>query len=124
MMRWDELVDMLLPLILQVLALFIAWVIKGHVIPYLRVKLGVERLEAIARIAREAYAFVEVQAPELHLQGKQKLEMAIAYVNARLAELHLSVTVEQIRAAIEDVWLEYNPPLMHEEEIDEDAGEN
>jgi hypothetical protein len=76
------------------------------VLPYIRTRIGVDRLQTLALLAKEAYAFVEAQAPELLIHGQAKLDMAVEYLNARLAERRIPVTVDQIRAAIESAWLE------------------
>ena len=105
----EEFIAIVAPKIVELLALIIVAVITRFAIPAVQAYVGAERLAMLTQLAKEAYAFAEKHAPELKLKGEEKLEMATDYLNARLAERRIPVTVEQVRAAIEAAWLEYNP---------------
>lgn len=55
--------------------------------------------------AVEAYVYAETAFVEL--DGAGKLDEALWYVESKLALLGISFTAEEIRAAIERAWLEY-----------------
>lgn len=103
----DEFVSIVAPKVIELIALVIVAIITRYVIPAVQAYIGAERLAMLAQLAREAYAFVEAQAPDLKIKGEQKLAMATEYLNARLAERKIPVTVDQVRAAIEAAWLEH-----------------
>ena len=104
----EEFIAIVAPKVVELLALIIVAVITRWAIPAVQAHISAERLAMLAQLAREAYAFVEAQAPALHLKGVEKLQMATDYLNARLAERKIPVTVEQLRGAIEEAWLDYN----------------
>ena len=104
----EEFIAIVAPKVVELLALVIVAVITRWAIPAVQAHISAERLAMLAQLAREAYAFAEKYAPELILSGAEKLQVATDYLNTRLAERKIPVTVEQIRGAIEEAWLEYN----------------
>lgn len=107
----DEIITEVMPLLVQIVATVIVILFARWAKPALESYVGAERLATIAHLAREAYAFVEAQAPALAIKGQEKLAMAIEYLNDRLAERKIPITIDQMRGAIEDAWLEYNAPV-------------
>ncbi|MNB86274.1 Phage holin protein [compost metagenome] len=55
--------------------------------------------------AVEAYAYAETAFVDL--DGADKLNEALHYVSSKLAQLGISYSTEEMRAAIEKAWLEY-----------------
>lgn len=106
----EDIVSQIMPLVVRLVATVAVVLLTRYAIPAVEAYAGAKRMEAIQLLAHEAYAFVEARAPELPIKGRQKLEMALAYLSARLAERRMTMTAEQMRAVIESVWLEYNRP--------------
>ena len=94
-------------IILQALLAIIGVLVTRWLVPTMQAYIGAERLATIAHLAHEAFAWVEAQAPELGIKGREKLQMALEYLAARLAERGINITADQMRAAIETVWLQY-----------------
>ena len=109
-MDWMEVVNEVMPQIARLVASVVVILLTRWVIPAVTAYAGAKRIETLKALARAAYAFVEVQAPELKIAGEQKLALAMEWMNQRLAAMHLTITVDEMRAVIEEVWLEYNPP--------------
>lgn len=55
--------------------------------------------------AVEAYAYAETVFAEL--EGADKLSEALQYLSSKLTLLDISFSAEEIRAAIEKAWMEY-----------------
>jgi hypothetical protein len=106
---WQDVLNEVMPHLVRLVTTIVVVLLTRWAIPAVEAYIGATKLDTIKRLAREAYAFVEAQAPQLLINGQQKLDMALAYLDARLAERHIPVTTEQMRAVIEEVWLEYNP---------------
>ena len=105
----EEFIAIIAPKVVELFALVIVAIITRYAIPAVQAYIGAERLTMLTQLAKEAYAFVEAQAPQLKIKGEEKLALATDYLNARLAERKIPVTVDQVRAAIESAWLEQNP---------------
>ena len=104
----EDFIAIVAPKVVELLALIIVAIITRWAIPAVQAHISAERLAMLGQLAREAYAFAETHAPDLILSGAEKLQIATDYLNARLAENKIPVTVDQIRGAIEEAWLEYN----------------
>jgi hypothetical protein len=91
-------------------------VVVFYLRPVLVARFGEQRLQIISDLAQQAYSFVEVQAKRFGWDSDEKLQEALDYLDARLAELRIPVTAEQLRAAIEEVWLMYNHGKLSEDE--------
>lgn len=104
----------ILLIVLKALGAILTVLFYRYGLPWLKASGYAQQLAVVARLAKEAYVWVEVQAPELKLKGEHKLQMAIDYLDARLVERGITVSVDQMRAVIEDVWLEYNPTKLQE----------
>ncbi len=83
--------------------------VAGYALPWLKARVGVERLALLTGFAREAYSLVEANAPKLVAAGLDKLETATEYVNEWLKERGVTVSVAQIKAAIEQAWRDLDP---------------
>ncbi len=83
--------------------------LTGYAFPWLRARVGVERLELLTLVAQEAYALVEARAPQLAAAGRDKLTEATGFTDAWLRERGIRVSAAQIQAAIEQAWRELDP---------------
>ena len=95
--------------VLKLLTLVIAFLFIRYGAPWLKAIGVYQNLEVIARLAQEAYVWVERLAPEWKIKGEDKMAKAKEYLLARLTEKGITVTEDQMRAVIESVWMEYNP---------------
>lgn len=59
-------------------------------------------------LGQEAFCFAEAAYKEL--QGPQKMEKAIGYLENRIKALGLTITPEELRAVIEKAWLDNEKP--------------
>jgi hypothetical protein len=100
--------DEIFLIVFRALVGILAVVLTRYAIPAAEAYIGAQRLATLKNLAREAYAFVEAQAPHLLIVGQAKLDMALDYLDARLTERRINVTTDQMRGVIEEVWLEYH----------------
>lgn len=70
-----------------------------------------QQRETLHKIAQEAYAFVEAQFKGSG--AERKLEEAKGYLLQRLNALGISLAEDEIRAAIEKAWLEFQGDINH-----------
>ncbi|MBE3555564.1 MAG: hypothetical protein IMW91_00570 [Firmicutes bacterium] len=93
----------------ELVSLFVA-AILGVAVPWLRQlvnsHLSQSAQSLINEIADEAYAFAEQVYGDLN--GSEKLSHAMNYAIGKLNRLGLSITPEELRAAIERAWLAHN----------------
>ncbi len=83
--------------------------VTGHALPWLRARVGVERLELLTLVAHEAYALVEARAPQLTAAGRDRLTEATGFSDIWLRERGIRVSATQIPAATEQAWRELDP---------------
>lgn len=79
--------------------------VRKKVEAWLEARTTDQQREALHKIAQEAYALVEAQFKGSG--AERKLEEAKGYLLQRLNALGISLTDEEIRAAIEKAWLEF-----------------
>ncbi len=102
-------VDEIMAAVLQLVATVAVLLVTGHALPWLRTRVGVERLELLTLVAQEAYALVEARAPQLTAAGRDKLTEATGFADSWLRERGIRVSAAQIQAAIEQAWRELDP---------------
>ncbi|OPX88132.1 MAG: Phage holin protein (Holin_LLH) [Pelotomaculum sp. PtaB.Bin104] len=71
---------------------------------YYESKTTTEQRKTLAFLGKEAFSFAETAYKEL--KGPDKLAEAVKYLEAKAASNGLSITAEEVRAAVEAAWLE------------------
>ncbi|MEC0235234.1 phage holin, LLH family [Paenibacillus kribbensis] len=81
--------------------------VKVKVNAWLDARTTAAQREVIHKIAGEAFAFAQTAFKQAG--GERKLQEALQYATLRLTEQGITVSVVELRAAIEKVYLEYKP---------------
>lgn len=80
-----------------------AWTTKVR--PWLDVRLTATQRELIDRIARDGYAWVELNFAGT---GREKFEKACEWLSTKLAHIGVKIPAEEIEAAVQKAWEEFN----------------
>ncbi|MDI3257569.1 MAG: phage holin, LLH family [Kyrpidia sp.] len=88
---------------LAALALALLHVAGRRVADYLRLHTTRAQRDLLACLAREAFSFAETVYKQYN--GPAKLEQAMGYLSERLRQHGVTVTPEEMRAAVEQAWL-------------------
>lgn len=91
--------------------------IRKKVLEWIDKKATNEQRDLIYKLAKEAFSFAETVYHQM--DGRQKLDGAIAYLSKRLNDANINLTEEEIRAVIEGVVLGYNKDgiVLRENEV-------
>lgn len=78
--------------------------LKKKASDYFDANLSVKQRELLHKVASEAFAYAETLYGQY--DGEQKMEHAYSYVSDKLGDAGMSVTPQEIRAAIEKSWID------------------
>jgi hypothetical protein len=77
-----------------------------HLKPIYEARLSVTLREHINQLAKDAYAYVERNYAGL---ADQKFDQACGYLLDKLAYIGVKISVDEIEAAIQKAWEDFNP---------------
>ncbi|WP_211749935.1 phage holin [Paenibacillus sp. Marseille-Q4541] len=78
--------------------------LKKKASDYFDANLSVKQRELLHKVASEAFAYAETLYGQY--DGEKKMEHAYAYVSDKLGDAGMSITPQEIRAAIEKAWVD------------------
>lgn len=78
--------------------------LKKKASDYFDANLSVKQRELLHKVASEAFAYAETMYKEYN--GDDKMKEAYSYVSEKLGDAGLSISPQEIRAAIEKAWVD------------------
>lgn len=87
-------------------ALTLSVVVYRKAKPIYEARFSVEQRNRIGQLAQDAYAWVERNYSGA---GAVKFHEAVKYLTAKLGQVGISINPEEIEAAVQKAWEEFNP---------------
>ena len=81
--------------------------LKAKLDIWLDAKLSVEQRNLLHKIGKEAFTHAETVYK--YADGEKKLDQAYTYATSRLASLGIKMSEQEIKAAIHEAWLSFQP---------------
>lgn len=109
---WNDISPLVSSILLELIKLLALAVLAGFGYLQVKAKAAINsnknkaQREILHKLADEGFAFAETYFKSE--SGQIKLNQALSYVSSRLGDMNISLSLDEVRAAVEKACLEYN----------------